>query len=87
MQSSDDFFVKNILEGKKIYLRLSPVSFPKDKFTYRVEKVISASGSTVIEDRCFTYDDILHLYDEGFHSVDQYEFERVKAQANIKITK
>lgn len=85
MHNLENFYVKNTQDNKQVYFRLSPVIFPKNDFTYDALKVVQKSDHTRIEEHKLTYRDIMKMYEDGFYTIEKYEFERAKASANQQL--
>jgi hypothetical protein len=78
----EDFYVKNVLGDSQIYFRLKPIIFPENEFTYEGTEILTKEGHANIENHELTYRDILRMYEDGFHTIEQEEFERVQALAS-----
>jgi hypothetical protein len=84
MRDLKDFYVKNKQEEKRIYFRLSPVVFPENDFTYKATKVVTSEEGAEKEEYQLTYKDILNMYEEGFYTIEQHEFERAEALSRLQ---
>lgn len=85
MRNLEDFYVKNILGDTKVFIRLKPVIFPENEFTYEGTEVYSKDGQRGIEKHELTYKDILKMYEEGFYTIEKDEFDRAEALASIQM--
>jgi len=82
MRNLENFYVKNVLGETHIYFRLKPIVFPENEFTYEGTEIHRKAGETVVETYNLTYRDILRLYEDGYHTIEREEFERVEAQVS-----
>lgn len=75
----ENFYVKNTTESSKIYLRLKPILFPDNKFAYEGTEIVAEEGKWGKETYSLTYQNLMHMYEEGFHTIDKDEFDRIEA--------
>jgi len=81
MRKLDNFYVKNKLKDKQVFFRLSPVIIPEDDFTYNAKKITRTEEDAYVHKFKLTYRDILKMYEEGFYTIEKYEFDRAEALA------
>jgi hypothetical protein len=84
MRDLKDFYVKNNQDEKRIYYRLTPVIFPEDDFTYKATKLVTSTSIAQKQEYQLTYKDIHQMYEDGFFTIEQYEFERVEALVSMQ---
>ncbi len=81
MRYLEDFYVKNILDDSQVFFKLKPIIFPENEFTYEGTEILTKEGNANIENHELTYHDILQMYEAGFYTIEQEEFERAQALA------
>lgn len=74
-----DFYVKNTTDTSKIYVKLKPILFSENEFTYEGVEIVAVEGKWEMDKHNLTYHDLLDMYEEGFHTIDQDEYERAEA--------
>lgn len=84
MRDLKDFYVKNKQAEKRIYFRLTPVVFPETDFTYKATRVVTSEEGAEKEEYQLTYRDILKMYEEGFYTIEQHEYERAEALVSLQ---
>jgi len=84
MRDLKDFYVKNKQDEKRIYYRLTPVIFPENDFTYKATKLVTSAHVAKKQEYQLTYKDIRQMYEDGFYTIEQHEFERVEALVSMQ---
>lgn len=79
----ENFYVKNTNDKTKIYLKLKPILFPDSEFTYEGTEIIAEEGKWETGTYALTYQDLLKMYEAGFHTIEKEEFERAEALMKI----
>lgn len=79
----EDFYVKNTNEKIKVYLKLKPILFPDNEFTFEGTEIVAEEGKWETETYSLTYQDLLKMYEAGFHTIDKDEFDRVEAMMKM----
>lgn len=74
-----DFYVKNTTDTSKIYFKLKPVLRSEGECTYEGIEIVAVEGKWEMDRHNLTYQDLLNMYEEGFHMIEQEEYERVEA--------
>jgi len=85
MRYLEDFYVKNVLGEVQVFYRLKPIVFPENEFTYLGTEIMTKEGHAYIDNHELTYRDILQMYEDGFHTIDREEFERVQALVDCEL--
>ncbi len=79
----EDFYVKNTNEKIKVYLKLKPILFPDNEFTFEGTEIVAEEGKWGTETYPLTYQDLLKMYEAGFHTIEKDEFDRVEAMMKL----
>ena len=81
----EDYYIKNSVGQEKVFLKLKPTSNPHDDFTYEGTEIVAKNGEWAIVTHGLTYLDLRRMYEEGFHTIEKEEFERIEAFAHSSI--
>lgn len=81
-----DFYVKNTTDTSKVYFKLKPILFSESEFTYEGIEIVAVEGRWEIGKHHLTYHDLLDMYEEGYHTIDQDEYERAEAWVKMSIS-
>ncbi|MFP4091839.1 MAG: hypothetical protein ACLFUB_19045 [Cyclobacteriaceae bacterium] len=79
MRNLEDFYVKNEAGQLKVFVRLKPIVFTENDFSYEGTEIFSQAGDWKVETHELSYLDILQMYEAGFHTIEREEYERAEA--------
>jgi hypothetical protein len=85
MRDFKDFYVKNDSGTLKVFVKLKPIVFTEDSFSYEGTEIVADGDDWQTETHELTYLDILRMYEKGFHLIEKEEFERAEAILQIKL--
>ncbi|MEM6845467.1 MAG: hypothetical protein AAF944_27255 [Bacteroidota bacterium] len=72
-------YVKHTDEQMNIYRKLVALPSPQGEFTYESTDIIADGGHWQINQCTVSYRELLSMYEDGYHTIEKEEFDRVEA--------
>ncbi|MEQ9443108.1 MAG: hypothetical protein RIG62_28995 [Cyclobacteriaceae bacterium] len=72
-------YVKNTIDQKNIYRKLVLLPIPQGEFTYESTNIIAQGNHWQTDQQNISYQDLVNMYEDGYHTIEKEEFERAEA--------